>query len=297
MSEKICLVTGASGLIGCQALSLLVERGFKVYALTSSSSVQKAQSGVIWRQANLLDPVQLEALVGDVRPSHLLHLAWQTTGTFNDNINFDFLSSSIFLLKRFAQYGGVRAVIAGTYVEYGHNNETLAEDMPCLSPLHIYGQCKNFLRGIAELYCKNNGVSLAWGRVFSAFGHERDPRRLTADIINTLSADKELVIKSGDLIRDYIYSKDAAGAFVALLDSPVEGVVNICTGKETSIREFVMTFARKMTKEHLVKFVSTTSNQQVRVVGNADKLKELVCFSPRYTLDAAADEILFEPAQ
>lgn len=184
-------------------------------------------------------------------------------------------------------------VMAGTYAEYGYHDEILCENMPA-EPINIYSQCKDFVRQIAASYCQNNGISFGWGRIFSAFGRETDPRRLTSDVINHLSANETVTIRSGSLIRDYIYTKDIAAAFVAFLESSVNGIVNICRGRETSIHDYVMMIAKIMSKEHLVKFEEQASAQQKRVVGSSLRLNNEVGFVPQYTLHDAIKEILSE---
>ena len=195
------------------------------------------------------------------------------------------------MLKAFVKNGGKRVVMAGTYAEYGYHNETLTEDMPA-EPINIYSQCKDFVHQIAESYCKNNGVSFGWARIFSAFGKETDPRRLTSDVINHLRASEEVVIRSGSLVRDYIYTKDIAQAFVKFLDSNVEGTVNICTGKDTTIHDYVMKIAKLMKKEHLVVFNEQASPQQVRVVGSSKRLNEEVGFVAKYSIEDALKEVI-----
>ena len=252
---------------------------------------EQTSSDVKYVKANLFDKNEIDKLLSEIKPEYLLHYAWLSTGLFNDNSNFDFLTSSIDLLKSFVKYGGRRVVMAGTYAEYGYHNEILKETMPA-EPINIYSQCKNFVHQIAEAYCKNNDVSFGWGRIFSAFGKEKDPRRLTSDVINHLKADEAVTIRSGSLIRDYIYTKDIAAAFVTFLLSDVTGTVNICTGKETSIHDYVMKIARAMNKENLVVFDEQSSPQQVRVVGDSTRLNKEVGFTPKYTIDEAIKEIL-----
>lgn len=287
MAKKV-FITGGTGLIGKETIPFLLENGFEVYALTIGDEVS---SDVKFIKANLFDKKEIDKVMAEIQPEYLLHYAWLSTGCFNDNSNFDFLTSSIDLLKAFAKNGGKRVVIAGTYAEYGYHNETLDESMKA-EPINIYSQCKDFVHRIAESYCKNNGISFGWGRIFSAFGNEADPRRLTSDVINHLSIDEEVVIRSGSLIRDYIYTKDIAKAFTMFLDSNVEGVVNICTGKETSIHDYVMKIAKIMNKEHLVVFKEQASPQQVRVVGNPTRLNQEVGFIPKYSIEEALKEVI-----
>lgn len=286
---KKVLLTGGTGLIGTQTIPCLINAGFKVYVMTIGDEPNTPD--VTYIKANLFDKHEVDKMFAEIKPEYLLHYAWLSTGLFNDNLNFDFLTSSIDLLKAFHKNGGKRVVIAGTYAEYGYHDETLREDMPA-EPINIYSQCKDFVHQIAEAYCKNNNISFGWGRIFSAFGIETDPRRLTSDVIKHLSADEPITIRSGSLIRDYIYTKDIAEAFVKFLDSKVDGVVNICSGKDTSIHDYVMTIAKLMNKEHLVIFEEQASAQQKRVVGDSTRLNQEVGFIPRYSLKEALEEIL-----
>lgn len=289
MQNKKVFLTGGTGLIGTETIPFLKKQGFDIYALTIGD--EKSSDSITYIKANLFDKNEIDAIMQKIKPEYLLHYAWLSTGLFNDNSNFDFLTSSIDLLKAFVQNGGKRVVMAGTYAEYGYHNEILSEDMPA-EPINIYSQCKDFVRQISESYCKNNNVSFGWGRIFSAFGKERDPRRLTSDVINHLRANEPVTIRSGSLIRDYIYTKDIASAFVKFLDSDVEGIVNICTGKETSIHDYVMKIAKIMGKENLVIFNEQASPQQVRVVGNNTRLSKEVGFAPKYTIEEALEEVI-----
>ena len=290
MQTKKVLITGGTGLIGTQTIPFLKEQGVEVYALTIGN--EHSSEGLTYIKSNLFDKNNIEKIMQDIRPEYLLHYAWLSTGLFNDNTNFDFLTSSIDLLKSFVKNGGTRVVMAGTYAEYGYHNEILSEDMPA-EPINIYSRCKDFVRQISEAYCKNNNVSFGWGRIFSAFGKETDPRRLTSDVINHLKSNQPVTIRSGSLVRDYIYTKDIAAAFVKFLMSDVEGIVNICTGQETTIHDYVMKIAKIMDAENLVIFNEQSSPQQVRVVGNPRRLNNEVGFIPRYTIEEGLREIIY----
>ena len=287
-SKKV-LLTGATGLIGQEAIPFLKQKGFEIYALSTRQI--PAAGGVHFLQGNMLEQQVIRQLVADIKPTHLLHFAWATTGLFDNNINFSFLSASMDLLQYFAQNGGKRAVVAGTYAEYGHNENVLKESFPT-APFNVYGYCKSWLRQQATLFCKNNGLSFAWGHIFSAYGKAKIPTRLTPDVINHLHANLPVVVRSGNLTRDYIYAKDVAHAFTALLDGETEGRVNICSGKGTLIRDYVLTLAKVMGKENLVVFQDTPSAQQSKVIGDNTRLQTEVGFTPQYSLEKAFQEIL-----
>ena len=117
---KKVFLTGGTGLIGTQTIPFLQKAGFEIYALTLDEN--KSENGIRYVKGNLFDKIQIDNLLSEIMPEYMLHYAWLSTGLFNDNSNFDFLTSSIDLLKSFAKYGGKRVVMAGTYAEYGYHN-------------------------------------------------------------------------------------------------------------------------------------------------------------------------------
>lgn len=286
---KKVFITGGTGLIGEYTIPFLKEYGFDIYALTTQKRLNI--DGMTYINGNLFDKIYIDSVLKEIRPEYLLHYAWLSTGHFDSNSNFDFLTSSIDLLKSFAKYGGKRVVMAGTYAEYGYREEILTENMDA-EPINIYSQCKDFVRQITEAYCKHNNISFGWGRIFSAFGKEKDSRRLTLDVINHLRKGQIIIIRSGSLVRDYIYAKDIGHAFAKFLNSDVEGIVNICSGQGITIHEYVMKIAKMMEKEELVIFKEQKSQQQNRVIGSSARLNKEVGFLPAYSIECALEEIL-----
>ncbi|OCG26846.1 hypothetical protein A9G11_13195 [Gilliamella sp. wkB108] len=288
---KKVLLTGGTGLIGKEAISFLINRGFEVYSISRYKS--KIITGITTIQADIFNNTEIEKIISEIKPQYLLHYAWLSTGLFNDNSNFDFLIASINLLKSFVKNGGKRVIMSGSYAEYGYHSDILVETMQA-EPINIYSQCKNLTYQIAELYCKNNNISFGWMRIFSAFGKELDSRRLTGYVLQKLNANEKVVIKNGQLIRDYIYSKDIAAGSVAFLESDVEGIVNFCSGSGMKIKDFVMAIASFLKKEQLIEFENndTDNLQQQKVIGNNTRLIREVKFSPQYSLQEAIKDML-----
>ena len=69
------LITGASGCLGRHCLAPLVERAGEVHALTRRGV---GVPGATAHAFDLLAPDGLDELVKRIRPTHLLHLAWET---------------------------------------------------------------------------------------------------------------------------------------------------------------------------------------------------------------------------
>ena len=117
------LFRSASGNIGRRAVAALRDAGASVIT-TSRGRVDSGGREAIDFEADLLVTADREKLIGDAKATHLLHLAWYSDhGSFwTAPENIAWLSASADLLKRFADHGGRRAVVAGTCAEYDWND-------------------------------------------------------------------------------------------------------------------------------------------------------------------------------
>ena len=132
LSQVKVLVTGAHGFIGYHCLSKLLDRGYEVHAL--SSTKRSDFSPVIWHQADLFLSSQISSLISDIKPTHLLHLAWYTDhGHFwNSTENLAWVQASLSLMRSFLESGGKRYVGAGTCAEYDWTYKFCSENTtPC----------------------------------------------------------------------------------------------------------------------------------------------------------------------
>ena len=288
---KKVLVTGATGLIGKELIEPLKEAGFDIFAITIDKN--NHNNGVHWIEGNLFDENFIKITIENIKPEYLLNMAWCTTGDYlSSDINYKFLDAGKNLLKYFKGNGGKRAVFAGTCFEYKFKNEPLKETDELDSEKTVYTSCKNKLHNFAKDFCKQNNISFAYGRIFYVYGKNEAKTRLTGMIVDKLSHDEQVVIKSGNLYKDYMYAKDIAGAFVALLDSDVEDSVNICTGQAISIKDFALEIGMQMKKEKLVVFKDEPSNQPPIIVGDNSILIDEVKYKIRYDLKNGVREIL-----
>jgi nucleoside-diphosphate-sugar epimerase len=108
-----------------------------------------------------------------------------------------------------------------------------------LNPATLYGVSKNSLRTLLAAYCAREGISHAWGRMFLMYGPNESPQRLVPAVIRACLEGKAPQCSHGRQIRDFLHVRDVAEAFAALLESPIEGAVNIGSGDSISLRDLV----------------------------------------------------------
>lgn len=272
-SKKVIL-TGATGLIGKEAIKPLLDCGFEVFALTIDKS--NTDDGIKWINCNIFDDYSVKNVFAEIKPDYILHFAWITTGDYlTSDINYKFIDASLNMLQEFKNNGGKRAVFAGTCFEYKFKDEPLKETDE-LNPLTIYAKCKNELREKAQKYCLDNNISFGWGRIFYVYGHGENEKRLFPHLIISLKNDKEVIIDNGSLIRDYMYSRDIAECFVKFLNSETEGIVNICTGHGISLGGYAQTIAKELNKTNLLVIKNEKTIQPKIIIGNNEKLINII---------------------
>jgi len=248
---KKVLVTGASGFIGRQCIPLLLDRGYEVHALYSKTKIPFAKD-VIQHPINLLDVTKIEPLIKKISPSHLLHLAWNAIpGLYwTTNENIDWLQASLQLVKSFNTHGGKRAVFAGTCAEYDWNDGFCSEEKTLLNPSTLYGKCK------ASLYkeLQQQKLNFAWGRIFFLYGPHEHEKRLVPTVINCLLNNQIAKCSHATQKRDFLHVKDVADAFVTLLESSLQGAINIGSGIDLPIKDITTKIGKILNLETLIEY-------------------------------------------
>ena len=291
-ARPIVLVTGGSGFLGRHCLPLLANEFAEVHATTRGGAPHDPSS-VRWHRIDLCRSPGVLELMGRIRPTHLLHLAWVTEhGSYwHSPENIRWLDASLQLVQAFEAWGGERVVTAGSCAEYdwqaGHCHETRT----ACAPATLYGACKHALRLVVESF---RGLSAAHTRIFHLFGPGEDARRLTPAVIRPLLDGERAACTQGDQVRDLMYVKNAAAAHVKLLASDVRGSVNVASGQPMTIRTFVTAIGDLLDQSEMIDFGAIPARPDDPPVLTADiaRLSEDLAFSPSYTLALALQETI-----
>jgi nucleoside-diphosphate-sugar epimerase len=287
---KKLLITGATGFIGRHTLASAIYKGYDVYAVTVDEPVPSPEQ-IKWVKLNLFDRTQLTDALSEIRPSHLLHFAWYAEpGKYWTSVeNIKWVQASLELIMAFQRWGGQRAVFAGSCAEYDWNYGYCSENVTPLNPATLYGVCKHSLQHMVRQFSIQTGLSTAWGRIFFLYGPDEHPARLVSSVICYLLEGKEALCSHGEQIRDFMYVQDVANAFVALLDSDVQGPINIASGDPVRIKNVVLTIASKLNSEHLVRLgaLPTLPNDPPVLIADIGRIKNEVIWTPNWGLEQA----------
>lgn len=300
--SKRVLVTGAAGFIGRWSVAPLLAKGYEVHAVLSGGAPNTPIElhGATLHIADLLDESRADALLVRVRPTHLLHFAWiATPGVYwQSPDNSRWLDASEHLLRRFRALGGIRAVMAGSCVEYDWSKGGVCEerssplaDAASLSP---YAAAKIALQKSLAEFAEEEQLSAAWGRIFFQYGPYEHPDRLVPSVIRHLLMNQEALCTHGRQIRSFLHVADVGAAFAGVLDSEIQGPVNIGSDDRIALADLIERLAREIGRPDLIRLGARIppTGEPPLLVPDIRRLRDEVPWQPRFTLAAGLSDTI-----
>lgn len=237
-------VTGASGFVGGHVLrALSATPGLEIVA---SSHVSAVSSGVRHVPLDLAD-VPTDAYDRLGRPNVLIHLAWAGLPNYRSLHHFETeLPRQYDFLQSLVRAGLPSLFVAGTCYEYGMQSGELAESQSA-RPANPYAYAKDALRQQLEFLRTKTPFHLTWGRLFYMYGEGQAPTSLYAQLRAAMERrDTVFRMSGGEQLRDFLPVQEVAQCIVELaLRRPGAGLVNICSGRPTSVRRLVEQLMRE----------------------------------------------------
>lgn len=253
MTERV-LVTGASGFVGANLARRLLRDGHDVHLLLRPSHapwrLAEIRDDVRIHLAELTDRAGVAAVVRDVRPSWIFHLA--TYGAYASQTDVARIADTnvigtINLVEACLATGFAAFVNTGSSSEYGRKDHAPSET-EWLEPNSHYAVAK----AAATLYCRYTAqaraVHLPTLRLYSAYGPYEEPTRLIPTLLTRGLAGELPPLVQPETARDYVYIEDVVEAYLraATVRAQEPGAVyNVGTGRQTSLRE-VVELARRL---------------------------------------------------
>jgi len=231
MRKEKLLVLGASGFLGQQVIKRLSsEMQWDIYAVSSGRKQISFPAMVKKLCVDLLNDTQRQELMESIKPSVILHLAWETGDMFSD-INLRWLEASLHLMRLFALHGGKRFLFAGSCREIRNISGKRAEENQTMSSLCIYGASKLAFTNLAIQFLGSRNIDFVNLRYFTLYGPgDMSPIGGIPTAVRAFLKKDVFVCKNPNNILDYVYITDAAEATLCVLKTNFSGLVNIASG-------------------------------------------------------------------
>jgi GDPmannose 4,6-dehydratase len=317
MSDKVALITGATGQDGALLAELLLAKGYRVHGLKRrSSSFNTARVDHLYRDqhepdvrfvlhhGDLTDATNLIRVVEEVQPTEIYNLAAQShvqvsfetpEYTANaDGIGTLRLLEAIRILKLSDR---VRFYQASTSELYGKVQETPQKETTPFYPRSPYAAAKLYAYWITVNYREAYGLHASNGILFNHEGPTRGETFVTRKITRAVAAialdrQKRLYLGNLDAKRDWGHARDFVEGMWRILQQDQPDDYVLATGETHSIREFV-----ELAFSHTDRKIAWTGSGVDEKGVDAETGEILIEIDPRYFRPTEVDLLLGDPSK
>ena len=270
-TPKRALITGITGQDGCYLADLLLSKGYEVHGIKRRSSSFNTdridhlyqdphESGrkLILHYGDLTDATNLIRILQQVQPDEVYNLGAQSHvqvsfETPEYTANADALGT-LRLLEAIRILGlekKTRFYQASTSEMYGKAQEVPQSETTPFYPRSPYGAAKLYAYWITVNYREAYGLHASNGILFNHESPERGETFVTRKITRALARihlglQDCLYLGNLDALRDWGHAKDYVEAMWRMLQQDVPDDYVIATGKQYSVRDFVIRAAAEL---------------------------------------------------
>jgi len=243
--KKTILITGGAGFVGSYLADRLTKENYRVVAIDDLSTGKKENlnSKTKLYKINICNP-KIYNIFKRERPDFVFHFAAHINAreSVGDPI-FDAKNNiigSLNVLENCKKFRTKKIFFASSGGEiYGQATKIpTSEDYPP-KPISPYGIAKLTIEKYLETYYKLFGLPYTALRYGNIYGPRQNPdgeAGVVAIFTKKMLKNKQPFIHGdGRQTKDYIFIKDAIEATILSLKKDFRGVLNIGTGKETSV--------------------------------------------------------------
>jgi len=237
------LITGVDGFTGRHLSTVLAAQGHEVVGISHSPITRPVEGLSDWRTCDLADAAALKAVMADLRPekvAHLAAIAFVSHGVVEDIYRTNIVGSRN-LLEAVASAGGVDAVLLASSANiYGNRVSGAIDESVAPDPVNDYAVSKVAMEFVASLYRERLPIIIA--RPFNYTGVGQSADFVIPKIVDhVLRGASTIELGNLDVARDFSDVRDVVQAYATLLTDPaaVGEVFNICSGEAHSLRDVI----------------------------------------------------------
>jgi NAD dependent epimerase/dehydratase len=302
LSGRNVAVTGAGGFIGSHLVEALAGAGAEVRALVRYNA-RSDRGALEWADRSLLDGV--EVVFSDVRSAEAMaeaiagcelvfHLAAQIAIPYSFTDPRTFIETNVLgtlnVAKASLDAGVQRLLHTSTCEVYGNAQSVPMTEQHPLSPRSPYAASKIGADQTVLSMSRAMGLRATIVRPFNAYGPRQSARSVIPTIISQELSQGVVSLGATQPSRDFTYVTDLTRGFIelALSEDSVGEVVNLCSGRELSVDELVAEIGGAMDRKLVVETdegrMRPREAEVMRMVGSADRARELIGWEPRVPL-------------
>lgn len=201
---------------------------------------------------------------------------------------FDVNVNGTLAVMRYCREKSAQCIFASSSAVY----RTTASDKPLsevspIEPNTLYGLSKALGEDVCRYYAANHGVSATALRIFNMYGPGQKEPFLIPYIIDRLSKNRPVILKTPAAVRDFIHVTDVATAFVLSCAHEHGGfkALNLGTGKGISVRDMTEKIAFRMGIRPKIERQNPGNVKKDSAVADTKNMSKYVNWRPEVSLD------------
>jgi len=290
------LITGAAGFLGSNLANYLVREQHQVRGLDdlSAGDPETLSAQVLFTRGDVNDRPKLWTLLQEV--DCVYHLAARVSvpesALYPREYNATNVGGTVSMMEAMRDVGVKRVVFISSGAVYGDQGEQPLQENSAPNPRSPYAVSKlaaeYYVRTIGDLW----GIETVILRVFNAYGPGQHMPPSHAPVIpnylrQALRGSSVVMHGDGKQTRDYVYVDDVVNAMISAATAPGinHQVINVGSGKETSVRDLVR-MIMNVTEAKVEALMNTKSDPGVsRMCADIRLAREKLGYQPRFSLE------------
>lgn len=301
------LVTGGAGFIGLHTVEqLLMERhqvavvdhlenGTKTFPLSEAKLYQLD-----------IGSEEMAEVFARERPDAVIHLAAQISVQRSlESPGMDARNNilgTINLLKQCVDYQVPKFIFASSAAVYGSASRLPIREDHVSSPLSFYGASKRMAEEYIQLFAEIYGLDYTILRYANVFGMRQSSHGesgVVAMFVRRMLEGKELLVYgTGWQTRDFVFVKDVARANLAALTRGSRAILNVGSGRQTSINGLLRLLSNVSGQELEPAYREARAGDIHDSLLDSRKAAEQLGWEPSYSvLDGLREMVEYEAAE
>ena len=178
-------------------------------------------------------------------PDVLLHLAWKDGFIHYSDAHIRELPKHYDFIRKFIDSNVKSIAVMGSMHEIGFYEGCIKDETPC-NPITPYGISKNALRELLFMLAKKQNKNILWLRGYYIVGNYLNGASIFSKIAAAeAEGKKEFPFTTGQNQYDFLdYDEFCNQVASAVVQSEINGIINICSGKPEKLADRVERYIR-----------------------------------------------------
>lgn len=295
------LVTGGAGFIGSHIIDLLIENNYEVSIIDNLShgNKQNINPKATFYNMDIRDR-KVEDIFKKENPEFVIHNAAQISvpnsivDPGNDaSIN---IMGTINILEASRKVNVKKIIYPASAAIFGEPSYLPIDESHPLEMLSGYGVTKHTVEHYLKVYKSLYNIDYISLRCSNVYGPRQDYSGEGGVVAifceKLLNDEKPIIYGDGNQIRDFVFVKDVAKAYLMSIKSEVSGIFNVCTNSKVTVNELLNTINSILHKDIKADYTNPREGDIRDSYMSYDKINKIIGWKPEKTLIEGIKETL-----